>query len=102
MKIRFTLPTTDAHWQEESPGKGWESAHYSRSWTLRVGTKGFGKLIGWVDLYKTEHLPKEHLGRPYRWSMGALLERDEPTGWVATLEEGQAEILKRLGTVEEL
>ncbi len=102
MKIRFTLPATEAHWQEESPEEGWESAHYIRTWTLRVGTKGFGKLIGWVDLYKPEHLPKEHAGRPYRWSMDALLERDEPAGWAVSLEEGQAEILKRLGTVEAL
>ncbi len=102
MKIRFTLPTTEAHWQEESPEEGWESAHYIRTWTLRVGTKGFGKLIGWVDLYKPEHTPMDRTFTSYRWSMDALLERDEPAGWVATLEEARAEILKRLGTVEEI
>ena len=100
MKIRFTLPTTTAHWQEETPEEGYATAHYSHSWVLRVGTSGFGKLIGWVDLHKPEHCPKLHTGRPYRWSMDALLERDEPAGWVATLEEAQAEILGRLGTVE--
>lgn len=102
MKIRFTLPATVAHWSEETPKEGWETAHYSRSWTLRKGASGFGVLIGWVDLHKEKHLPKDHLGKPYRWSMAALLERDEPAGWVATLEEAQAEIMRRLGTVETL
>ena len=100
MKIRFTLPTTEANWQEESAG---DSCHYSRSWTLRVGAaSSFGKLIGWADLYKPDHIPMNRTFTPYHWSMEALLERDEPAGWVATLEEAQAEILKRLGTVEAL
>lgn len=98
MKIRFQLPATVATWHEEIFKEG----HYSKGWVLRKGTENHGKLIGWVDLYKEEHVPQSHKGRPYRWSMDALLERDEPAGWVATLEEGQAEILKRLGTVETL
>lgn len=96
MKIRFQLPAHIAQWREERPH---EACHYSQSWALRGEGGGHGKLIGWIDLYKPEHTPKDHLGRPYRWSMDALLERDEPAGWVATLEEGQAEILKRLGSV---
>jgi len=102
MKIRFQLPATVATWHEETPQEGYATAYYSRCWTLRKGTAIHGKLIGWVDLYKEERVPLSHKGRPYHWSMDALLERDEPAGWVATLEEGQAEILKRLGTVETL
>lgn len=100
MKIQFTLPATVAHWKEETPEEGWEEAHYSRSWTLRVGASGFGVLIGWVDLYKDEHAPEEHRGAPYRWCMASLLERAEPAGFTATLEEAREEIFKRLGTVE--
>jgi hypothetical protein len=102
MKIRFQLPATVATWWDQTPSDEYSTAHYSRSWLLRVGTKEYGKLIGWVDLHKPHHVPTAHPNRPYRWSMDALLERDEPAGWVATLEEAQAEILKRLGTVETL
>lgn len=100
-KIRFTLPTKTAQWTEETPSdSGRSSASYSRCWTLRLvaAVEGNDVLIGWVDLWK---MPKDKT-RPYRWSMFAPFDREEPSGWVGTLEEAAALIEGRLGIVEVL